>query len=64
MSCGDCKEFERIRDVFESFDAFSFNLKKDKYGNYINPAVHEIWVGFKNWFIENKIEQANPVDLA
>lgn len=42
---------EKIREIFESFDGPS-TFKKDKHENYNSTDVHNIFVGFKNWYIE------------
>jgi hypothetical protein len=42
---------EKAREIFEQFDTPN-TFKKDKHGNYLNADVHNIWVGFKNWYIK------------
>ncbi|MGD8567353.1 MAG: hypothetical protein PVJ39_04660 [Gammaproteobacteria bacterium] len=43
-------EEDRAREVFEQFDGKSF-FAKDKHGNYTAFNVHNLWVGFKDWYI-------------
>lgn len=41
-----------MQDLVELFESFnpSINKHKDKYGNYENTDVHNLFVGFKNWY--------------
>ncbi len=43
---------KKIREIYEAFDGPS-TFEKDKYGNYEDAVVHNIWVGFKNWYLSN-----------
>lgn len=47
------KEVKKIRGIFESFDG-KRTFKQDRYGNYINPNVHNLWIGFKDWVEKNR----------
>lgn len=38
-----------ITELFESFNP-SIKNKKDKYGNYKEDNVHNLFVGFKHWY--------------
>ena len=40
---------KEIRKIFETFDGKS-TFNTGKHGNYTSPDVHNLWVGFKNWY--------------
>lgn len=44
---------KKAKEVFKSFVPSSLN-KQDKWGNYLNPDVHNVFVAFKYWYIEQQ----------
>ena len=49
----DDQETARIRKAFETFDK-GYMFQRDKHGNYNQPIVHNLFIGFKNWWITGK----------
>jgi len=49
------------KSIFESFDEPGA-FEKDANGNYKNPTIHNIWIGFKNWY--EKKNQPNAGDAS
>lgn len=46
-SLPECK----IRELFEMFDTPN-TFKKDEFDNYLDQSVHNIFVGFRHWYLE------------
>ena len=38
-----------LREIFEGFD-HSLKAQRDERGNYRSAIIHNIWIGFKNWY--------------
>jgi len=49
---------EEAREIFEDFEP-SIKQQKDNRGNYRNHVVHNLFVGFKNWYIRECKKQVN-----
>jgi len=41
---------QMARNIFEGFNPSSCKVK-DKHNNYTQTNVHNLWIGFKNWYI-------------
>jgi len=44
---------EEAREIFENFDS-TYTFLKDKYGNYKDCNVHNLWIGFKHWYLHRR----------